>query len=142
VLLYAVATVNSHLASFSFVAQTCDFGGIALLVEENRTITNDDYLGWDDDEYLPGTRIIYKGPSVWQLSLIISLGIVVGSLVGFVVGMRTNKRFNKYVRQSTFFRPISQTKNKFVRSSLALHSYIPETPHFSSEEARLLREDK
>jgi hypothetical protein len=110
-----------------------------LLVEENRTITDDDYLGWDDDEYLPGTRIVYEGPSAWQLVFIIFFGIIIGSLVGFVVGMRTNKHFNRYVRQSTFFRPISQSKNKFVRSSLALNAY---TPAFSNEEARLLREEQ
>jgi hypothetical protein len=111
-------------------------------VEENRTISDDEYLGWDDDEYLPGTRIIYKGPNAWELAMIIFFGLVVGSFGGFVVGMHTNKRFNQYVRQSTFFRPISQSQNKFLRSSLALNSYMSKTPHFSNEEARLLREEK
>lgn len=113
-----------------------------MLVEENRTITDDDYLGWDDDEYLPETRIVYKGPSAWQLALIISFGILIGSFVGFVIGMHTNKRFNRYVSQSTLFRPISRSTNKLVRSSLALDALVSETPHFSNEEARLLREQK
>lgn len=113
-----------------------------MLVEENRTITDDDFLGWDDDEYLPGTRVVYKGPSAWELALIISFGILIGSFVGFVVGMHTNKGFNRYVRQSTLFRPISRSSNKLVRSSLALDALNSQSPHFSNEEARLLRNEK
>jgi glucan 1,3-beta-glucosidase len=131
-----------HSTMFPRLCQTCDFGGIAMLVEENRTITDDDFLGWDDDQYLPGTQIVYKGPSAWQLALIISFGILVGSFVGFVVGMHTNKGFNRYVRQSTLFRPISKSRNKLVRSSLALDAMVSETPQFSHEEAQLLRNDK
>jgi hypothetical protein len=98
---------------------TCDFGGIAMLVEENRTITDDDFLGWDDDEYVRGT-VVYKGPKVWELALIIAIGVLFGSLIGLVVGMRTNKAFNKFVRKSAVFYPVSHSKNALVRSTLAL----------------------
>lgn len=40
---------------------TCDFGGIAMLVERNRTITDDDSLNYNDDSYF---RVVNKGPSV------------------------------------------------------------------------------
>lgn len=39
---------------------TCDFGGIALLVESTRAITDDDSIGLDDDSYL----IVRRGPAV------------------------------------------------------------------------------
>jgi hypothetical protein len=109
-----------------------------MLVEENRTISDDDYLGWDDDQYIH-EHIVYKGPKVWQLALIIVFGILIGSIVGFAVGMHTNKRFNRYVRESTLFRPISKTRNSFVRSSLALDKMQSQsTPQFSAEERQLL----
>jgi len=98
---------------------TCDFGGIAMLVEENRTITDDDFLGWgyDDDEY---KVIIYEGPNMWLLGSLLLLAVLLGSVVGFVVAMRVNPKFNKRVRKSVYFAPISNTKNANFRKSLAL----------------------
>lgn len=98
---------------------TCDFGGVAMLVEENRTITDDDFVGGDDDEYVRHT-IVYRGPAVWQIVLIVAAGLILGTFVGFVVGMRTNKGFNEYVRRSSFFLPINKSKISLVRSALAL----------------------
>lgn len=132
--------IHSFFEEFRGEGVTCDFGGIAMLVEENRTITDDDYLGWDDDQYIRET-VVYRGPKIWQLALIIFFGILIGSVVGFVVGMHTNKGFNKFVRQSTMFRPISKSKNSFVRSSLALDA-LNHPPQWSEEERRLLREKK
>jgi len=103
---------------------TCDFGGIAFLVEENRTITDDDSLGWDDDEYYE-EYIVYRGPNAWQIGLIVLLAVVVGSIGGFVVAMNVNKKFNKKVRQSMFFRNINSTSNPVLRKSLALDAFDP-----------------
>ena len=127
--------IQSFFENFRGEGVTCDFGGIAMLIEENRTITDDDYLGWDDDQYIHET-IVYKGPKIWQLVLIILFGILIGSFVGFVVGMRTNKKFNRAVRESRLFRPISNSKNSLVRSSLALDQM--QAPQFTAEERRLL----
>ncbi|KAG7363490.1 cellulase glycosyl hydrolase family 5 protein [Nitzschia inconspicua] len=134
--------ITRFFESFKGEGITCDFGGIAMLVEENRNITDDDFLGWDDDEYLPRTKIVYKGPVAWQLTLIVLFGILIGALAGFVVGMHTNRGFNRFVRQSAFFRPISRSKNKLVRSSLALDALVSEHPQSSNEQARLLRNEK
>ena len=115
---------------------TCDFGGIAMLVEENRTIADDDYVGWNDDAYFHET-VIYKGPSLWQWFLIIGVGIVIGSFVGFVVGMHTNKGFNRAVQKSRLFSPLSRSKNQLVRSSLALDA-LDADQILTNEEANLL----
>lgn len=112
--------ITQYFESNKGAGVTCDFGGIAMMVEENRTITDDDFLGWDDDEYF--REVIYRGPKVWLLTAIIAVGILLGLLIGFVVGMRTNKGFNQYVRKSSLFLPLSKSKNSFVRSSLALDS--------------------
>jgi hypothetical protein len=43
-----------------FTGVTCDFGGIAMLVEGNRTITDDDSFNYDYDTY----TILNNGPPV------------------------------------------------------------------------------
>ena len=96
---------------------TCDFGGIAMLVEENRTITDDDFLGWDDDEY---QVVVYRGPDVLMITLIVLLALIVGSISGFFLAMHLSKKFNKKVRESKMFRKISSSQNSLVRRSFAL----------------------
>jgi glucan 1,3-beta-glucosidase len=109
--------VSEFFENFKGSGATCDFGGIAMLVEENRTITDDDFLGWDDDEY---RVIVYQGPNYWIIGGMMFLAVILGSVVGFVLAMRVNKKFNKRVRESVMFRPLSNTKNPVVRKSLAL----------------------
>lgn len=94
---------------------TCDFGGIAYLIEQNRTITDDDFAAVDDDEY-----IIYQrgGVSLATLIGIIALVAFFSGLFGFVIAMRVNRGFNHKVQQSKYFKPLS--KSSLIRSSLAL----------------------
>jgi hypothetical protein len=108
---------NEFWAAHRAIGATCDFGGVAQLVELNRTITDDDKsYSYDDDEYF----IVYRGPNYWIIGLAIFIALVVGSMVGFVVAMRVSKKFNKRVRESTFFAPLTKSKNPRVRSSLLL----------------------
>lgn len=100
--------------------QTCDFGGIAFLVEENRTITDDDSLGWNDDEY---RVVVYKGPDVLEITLIVLLAVIIGSVAGFFISMHLNKKFNERVRQSRVFRTISSSQNPMIRRSFALDHF-------------------
>lgn len=96
---------------------TCDFGGIGLLVEENRTITDDDHLGWDDDEYY---IYVYTGPKWWVITIYIIVGTLFGSMVGFIMAMRLNSQFNKRVRESRFFKNSSFARNPLIQKSLAM----------------------
>jgi hypothetical protein len=98
---------------------TCDFGGIAMLVEINRTISSDDeFVAYSDDEYFGYLIVRRGGPPIWVLVVFGTLiGLLLGVL-GFVVAMRKSKAFNHKIRKASFFRPFSQ--NILVRSSLNL----------------------
>jgi hypothetical protein len=109
--------ITSYFDDFKASGATCDFGGIAMLVEENRTVTDDDFLGWDDDEY---QVIVYRGPDWMVIFLLILLAAICGSIMGFIVAMHVNKKFNKAVRKSRMFNKISTSKNSLVRRSFAL----------------------
>jgi len=97
---------------------TCDFGGIAFLVEQNRTITDDDTFVADDDEYI----IYYERSGVKLATLlgIIALVAFFSGLFGFVIAMRVNRGFNHTVQQSKYFKPLRDSKNSLIRSSLRL----------------------
>jgi hypothetical protein len=99
---------------------TCDFGGIAMLVEFERNITDDDSLGWTDDEYFPEIVTVYRGPNTFVLVLIIIVASILGSIAGFLIAMRTSKKFNRRVRESVMFKPLAGSKNSLVRKSFAL----------------------
>lgn len=100
---------------------TCDFGGVAMLIEQNRTLTDDDSIGIDDDEYY---TIVYGGPPIWLL-VIAGIGVgLVGAVLGFVIAMKKNPEFNRRVRNSSFFMPISKSQNKLIRSSLNLPDLV------------------
>jgi glucan 1,3-beta-glucosidase len=99
---------------------TCDFGGIAMLVEFERNITDDDNLGWTDDEYYPEIITVYRGPNTFVLILIIILASILGSIAGFLIAMRSSKKFNRKVRESKYFKPLAGSKNSLVRKSFAL----------------------
>jgi hypothetical protein len=92
---------------------TCDFGGVAFLVEQNRTITDDDTV-MDDDEYM----IIERGLGPLALAGVIVLCALVGGVVGFVVAMRASKGFNRRVRKSVLFQPLN--RSTMIRKSLKL----------------------
>jgi hypothetical protein len=98
---------------------TCDFGGIAMLIELNRTLTDDDSLKMDDDEYF--TRyIINEGPAKWMLAVGgIGVGLL-GVVLGFVVAMRRSPSFNRRIRSTAFLQPLVRSQNSLIRSSLAL----------------------
>ena len=100
---------------------TCDFGGNAFLVEENRTITDDDSLGWNDDEYQ--TMVVYQGPNVMEITLIVLLAIILGSIGGFFMALHLSKKFNQKVKNSNMFRSISRSSNPMVRRSFALDNF-------------------
>jgi len=97
---------------------TCDFGGIATLVELNKTFTDesDDWpYPFDDDSY-----IVYVGPKTWLIVCGAIAASLLGSIIGFVIAMRYSKGFNKKVRQSVFFQSIPLADSKAVRKSLNL----------------------
>jgi len=108
---------------------TCDFGGIAYLVELNRT--DDDYgMGGgvmlnDDDEYsggMNGNGRYFGG----ELSLLVTVLVVIGAsslggILGFVIAMNCNKEFNQRVRASSVFSGFQS--NPTVRQSLAFDKF-------------------
>ena len=96
---------------------TCDFGGVAMLIEENRTVTDDDFLGWEDDEYY---EVVYRGPNIVVICVLVLLAVLIGSLIGFFLAMHLNQGFNQKVRKSKMFRRISASQNPYVRKSFAL----------------------
>lgn len=61
----ADGVIGDYFQEFRANGVTCDFGGIAQLLEENRTFSDDDSFGsyglFDDDEYY---TIVNKGPPV------------------------------------------------------------------------------
>jgi glucan 1,3-beta-glucosidase len=116
----ASALIGEYFDDQKAAGATCDFGGVAMLVETNRNITDDDNVLVTDDEYFGGTITVYRGPGTIALVLIVLGATMIGSILGFVFAMRSSKKFNKHVRESKFFRPISQTSLRMVRSSLAL----------------------
>mmetsp|Transcript_13631 Transcript_13631/g.38358 ORF Transcript_13631/g.38358 Transcript_13631/m.38358 type:complete len:450 (+) Transcript_13631:97-1446(+) len=97
---------------------TCDFGGIAMLVEENRTVTDDDFVDWDIGYFV--NYVESSGPSWWQLTAIISIGILLGSALGFILGMRYNKGFNHYFQKTAIGKRITQSDNVGLKKTLSI----------------------
>jgi hypothetical protein len=98
---------------------TCDFGGIAMLLEQNRTLSDDDTVYMNDDEYLH----FYDEDKILPLWVLILGGVgfmLAGILAGFSVAMHTSKKFNKNIRSSSLFTPLELSKNNFVRKFAAL----------------------
>jgi hypothetical protein len=127
----ATKVFNEYWAAHRIGGTTCDFGGVAQLVELNRTITDDDKAySYDDDEYV----VVYRGPAYWLIGVSVFLAIVVGVMLGFVVAMRVSKRFNKSVRESTFFTPLTRSTNPHIRSSLFLSEMSNEFAELTSND--------
>jgi len=131
----AEPVMSAYFEEYKSSGATCDFGGVAMLVEENRTISDDDSLGWND-EYL--YRTVYRGPSTLTIILLVALATLLGSFLGFLLAMRLSKRFNKRVRESRIFRPLAASTNTLIRKSFAL----PDDDFFNNngEFARLVEE--
>lgn len=96
---------------------TCDFGGIAMLVEEDAHIDDDDFVDWDVAYFGRGVK---PGPNWWQMGLIIAFGVLFGTAAGFVIGMRYNKGFNRYVSQSSLGRRVTRSSNDLLKSALSI----------------------
>lgn len=109
--------LGDYFREYRQAGATCDFGGVAQLVEESRTPSNDDAVYQTDDEYY---GVVVNGPSIWVLVVGGIVVAMVGGLFGFVVAMRYNPKFNEKVRKSSFFLPLSSSKNSLIRSSLNL----------------------
>mmetsp|Transcript_657 Transcript_657/g.1335 ORF Transcript_657/g.1335 Transcript_657/m.1335 type:complete len:552 (+) Transcript_657:128-1783(+) len=95
---------------------TCDFGGVAMLVEEENFVVDDDFVDWDVAYF--GKQD--DGPSWWQLTFIISIGIVLGSVIGFILGMHFNKGFNKYFQKTQIGRRVTQSGNQMLKKTLSI----------------------
>lgn len=98
---------------------TCDFGGVATLVELNQTITDDDWVAGDDDEYFG--RVVYVSTNVWAIVGTVIVASIIGGVIGFVVAMNVNKDFNRKVRKSRVFTSFSS--NSALRKSLAFDKF-------------------
>ena len=69
----AQSVITDYFESTRMAGTTCDFGGIAMLTESNRTITDDDNVQFDDDSYY---TIINEGPAVSTVTVIDSLNVL------------------------------------------------------------------
>jgi hypothetical protein len=56
----ARSVISDYFDAHRHEGVTCDFGGIAMLSEANRTLTDDDAYSFTDDSY----TIVNKGPAV------------------------------------------------------------------------------
>jgi len=119
--------IEEYFQKFRVQGVTCDFGGIAMLIEENRTLTDDDSIGLDDDEYF----VVYKGPPIWILVLVGVIVASLGAIAGFVVAMRYNPSFNRRVQSTALFKPLS--RSSLVRSSCKLDDYYDEIKDIAYE---------
>ena len=83
---------------------TCDFGGAAVLKEENKTYAEDYYT---DDYY--NVLEINEFP-IWKIVLFSLFGLVSGGLSGFSLAMKLSPKFNRAVRSSVMLRPVTSSK--------------------------------
>jgi len=113
---------NDMIAEFfdqnKLAGVTCDFGGVAMLVEQNRTVTDDDFVDWDVAYF--GNNVQASGPTWLQLTAIISVGIILGSVLGFLIGMRYNKGFNHNFQKTWIGRKIRQSSNVGLKKTLSI----------------------
>lgn len=113
--------ISDYFQKHKLEGGTCDFGGIAVLIEVNKTI-DEDFIDWDVAFFGQAT---YGGPSLSQLCMLVFFGILLGTGAGFIIGMRYNKKFNKMVRQSTFGRRMTMTisDNDMLKKTLSLTDF-------------------
>jgi len=112
----AQQVLSEYFEKYRIEGATCDFGGVAMLIEENRTYTDDSLI--TDDEYF--NYVVFRGPPVWTIAVGGVLVAVLAGILGFVLAMRVNPTFNRRVRSTALFRPLVQSKSNLIRSSLNL----------------------
>lgn len=117
----AVAKLLSDFYENNYMkGASCDFGGIAMLIEQNETVSETDLHAFTDDDFY----IVHEdsGPPLWVLIVGGIVIAMVAGIIGFVVAMRTNPGFNKRVRSSTLFQPIAKvgSHSTLIRNSLNL----------------------
>lgn len=83
---------------------TCDFGGAAVLAEENKTHTEDYY----SDDYFNVVEV--NEFSIWKIAAFGIAAILAGGGAGFLAAMRMSPKFNRAVRSSVMLRPVTTTK--------------------------------
>ena len=110
----ASQVISDFFEKYRRTGVTCDFGGIAMLIEQNTTLLDE---GYDDDIYY---TVVHEGPEIWKLVIAgIAIAVVAG-VAGFVAAMRYNPGFNRRVRSTALFMPLTRSHNSLIRSSLAL----------------------
>ena len=82
---------------------TCDFGGAATLVEEDKTYAEDYYT---DDYY---NIVEVNQFPVWKIAVISIVGVLLGAIIGFTVAMKASPKFSRAVRSSTMLRPVTSS---------------------------------
>ena len=83
---------------------TCDFGGAAILAEQNKTHSEDYYT----DDYFNVMEV--QVFPVWKIVLFSVLGALVGGLAGFAIAMKLSPKFNRKVRSSIMLRPVTSSR--------------------------------
>mmetsp|Transcript_30668 Transcript_30668/g.74066 ORF Transcript_30668/g.74066 Transcript_30668/m.74066 type:complete len:722 (-) Transcript_30668:211-2376(-) len=83
---------------------TCDFGGAAILAEQNKTHSEDYYT----DDYFNVMEV--QVFPVWKIVLFSVLGALVGGLAGFAIAMKLSPKFNRKVRSSMMLRPVTSSR--------------------------------
>jgi hypothetical protein len=109
---------NNFWQSHRTTGATCDFGGVAMLVELNTTISDDDITSIDDDEY---AHMQYVGPNIWIIVGTVVLAGVVGGGIGFAVAMNVNKDFNRQMRHHPMMNSLAS--NPVLRKSFAFDKF-------------------
>uniref|UniRef100_A0A7S3QGF9 Glycoside hydrolase family 5 domain-containing protein n=1 Tax=Chaetoceros debilis TaxID=122233 RepID=A0A7S3QGF9_9STRA len=89
---------------------TCDLGGTAVLIEVNKTYTDDDY----EDDYVEKEKIAEELKTVELVTLLLG-GVLLGGIVGFIIAMRFNKGFNATVSRTNLGK--SMSKSQILRRS-------------------------
>jgi hypothetical protein len=110
--------IDEFFEAHRFEGATCDFGGVAMLLEQNRTLSDDDAVYMNDDEYFTNDTV-----PIWILAVAGAGLVLAGVLFGFSFAMHHNSNFNKHIRESSAFLPLALSKNKLVRSFAALPSW-------------------
>ena len=129
--LYSAAgdVITDFFDKYRRLGVTCDFGGIAMLLERNKTISDEDY---DDDIYY---TVVNEGPETWKLVVAGVVIAFIAGMSGFVAAMRYNPGFNRRVRSTALFLPLTKSSNSLIRSSLAL-------PELGDEYDELIKGDE
>ena len=83
---------NGYWAAHRVTGSTCDFGGLAILQEMNKTYFDDDFF------YNQGPHD--KTTVMVKLFWTLMAGIVGGGFIGFFLAMRMSRRFNRVIGKS------------------------------------------